>query len=70
MARVVPFPQARDLLARVKQQGLRIALATSSEKEDVGTYSRIVGMEDLLDQAATSADAQSSKPDRTSSRRR
>ena len=63
MARVVPFPQARDLLARVKQQGLRIALATSSEKEDIETYSKIVGMEDLLDQAATSADAQSSKPE-------
>ncbi len=62
MPRVIAFPQAHDLLVRVKQQGMRIALATSSEKEDLGTYNKIVGMEDLLDQAATSADAESSKP--------
>jgi HAD superfamily hydrolase (TIGR01509 family) len=61
--RIVPFSQSRDLLAYVKGQGIRIALATSSEEEDIPTYSKIVGMENLFEQAATQADAGSSKPD-------
>lgn len=62
MARIVPFAQSRELLERVKQAGLQIALATSSEKEDLATYGKLIGMEDLVDKAATSADAEASKP--------
>ncbi len=63
MERVVSFPQARELLVRVKKHGMKIALATSANEEDLATYGRIVGMDDLIEKASTSADAKQSKPD-------
>src|SRR3954451_15467815 len=63
MPRVVAFPRARDLLVKVKESGMKITLATSSEEEDVETYKRIVGMEDLIEKTSSSADAEHSKPD-------
>jgi HAD superfamily hydrolase (TIGR01509 family) len=43
--------------------GLRIVLATSSDKADITFYKRIVGMEDLVEEEATSSDAKVSKPE-------
>jgi HAD superfamily hydrolase (TIGR01509 family) len=63
MPRVVAFQKSRELLMRVKASGKKIALATSSEEEDVSTYKRIVGMEDLVEKTSSSADAANSKPD-------
>jgi HAD superfamily hydrolase (TIGR01509 family) len=62
MPRIVKFAQARELLVRVKESGRRIALATSSDKGDLAIYKKIVGMEDLVEEEATSADARASKP--------
>jgi phosphoglycolate phosphatase-like HAD superfamily hydrolase len=63
MPRMVPFAQARELLARVKKTGMRIVLATSAEADDLAFYKQLVGMEDLVDEEATSSDAQESKPE-------
>jgi len=63
MPRIVSFARSRELLLRVKKNGRRIGLATSSPKEDLAIYKRIVGMEDLVDEQATSADAKASKPE-------
>ena len=57
MPRIVSFAKARELLARVKKSGRRIVLATSSDKGDLAVYKKIVGMEDLVDEEATSDDA-------------
>ena len=62
MSRIVSFSKSRELLERVKKTGRKIVLATSSNKEDLATYKKIVRMEDLIDDEATSADAQASKP--------
>lgn len=62
MQRIVPFARAHDLLARVRQAGMRIALATSSNPEDLKTFGRIVGMDDLVDEASSAGDAKNSKP--------
>lgn len=62
MPRIVPFAKAHDLLARVRQSGIRIVLATSSEEEDLAKYGELLGMEELVDEASSSADAKSSKP--------
>jgi HAD superfamily hydrolase (TIGR01509 family) len=62
MQRVVSFAKSRELLVRVKQSGMKIALATSSDEEDLATYGKIVGMEDLIEKASSSADADHSKP--------
>jgi HAD superfamily hydrolase (TIGR01509 family) len=63
MRRIVSFAKSRELLLRVKETGRKITLATSSDKADLATYKKIVGMEDLVDEEATSADAKSSKPE-------
>jgi HAD superfamily hydrolase (TIGR01509 family) len=63
MPRIVSFAKSRELLLRVKQSGRRIELATSSEKEDIAVYKKIVGMEDLVEEESTSADAAASKPE-------
>jgi phosphoglycolate phosphatase-like HAD superfamily hydrolase len=63
MPRVVSFAKARELLVRVKQSGKKIALATSANKEDLKTYGKIVNMDDLIEKASTSADAEQSKPE-------
>jgi len=62
MPRIVAFAQARELLLRVRESGMKIVLATSSDKEDLPTYTKIVGMKDLIDKASSSADAEVSKP--------
>ncbi len=46
MPRVVSFAKSRELLVRVRERGMKIALATSSDAEDLATYGRIVGMEE------------------------
>ncbi len=62
MPRIVAFPQSRELLQKVAAAGMKIALATSSDQEDIASYKKIVGMDDLIDEAATGADAEQSKP--------
>jgi HAD superfamily hydrolase (TIGR01509 family) len=63
ISRMVAFSQARELLLRVQQSGMKIALATSSDQEDLALYGKLVGMHDLVDEASSSADAKASKPD-------
>jgi HAD superfamily hydrolase (TIGR01509 family) len=62
MTRMVAFPYARDLLERVQKGGMKIVLATSAKGDDLAFYKRLVGMEDLIEDAATSSDAKESKP--------
>ena len=63
MPRIVAFAKSRELLARVREAGKKIALATSSNQEDLGTYKKIVGMEDLIEEESSSADVKESKPE-------
>jgi len=63
MARMVPFAGARELLMRVKKEGLKVVLATSAKKDDLAFYKRLVEMSDLVDEEATSSDAPESKPE-------
>lgn len=62
MRRFVPFAGARDLLTEVKRSGMKIVLATSAKAEDIAFYKKLVGMEDLVEEEATSSDAKKSKP--------
>lgn len=61
--RVVPFCDARRLLERVRQQGLRIAVATSSEKSDLEAFKTVLKIHDLIEEDLTADDAEKSKPD-------
>lgn len=63
MPRIVSFPRSRDLFTKLKQSGMKIVLATSSDKEDVATYKRIIGIEDLVDEESSASEAKESKPE-------
>jgi len=62
LPRVRGFPGVRALFERVRREGLRIALASSAKGEELETYKRIAGIEDLLDAETSSDDAEKSKP--------
>ena len=47
---------------RVKTGGMKIVLASSAKKDDLAFYKRLVKMDDLVDDEATSSDAEESKP--------
>ncbi len=61
--RIVPFCDARRLLERMRQQGLRIAVATSSEKEDLEAFKTVLKIHDLVEEDATADDAEKPKPE-------
>ena len=62
MAQVKPLPGARELLARCKEAGIRVALASSADGDKLEIYKRIVGMEDLIDEQTSASDADKAKP--------
>lgn len=61
-ARVEPLPRARDLLVKLKESGIRVALASSAPVKDLLFYKKLVGMEDLVDEQSSADDAGRSKP--------
>jgi len=62
LPRVKPFPKVRELFERIKRDDRRIALATSSHKDEVKTYTDIAHITDLVDCLTTSDDTDQSKP--------
>lgn len=58
-----PLPGARDLVARVRADGKRVALASSGKADDVAFYRDLLGLDGLPDAGATTGDdAERSKP--------
>lgn len=62
MPNLQPFPGARDLLIRMKQRGLRLAVASSAKKDELHELLRVCQVEDLLEKSTSSDDADNSKP--------
>jgi len=62
MSQVKPLPRVRELLERVKRDGKQIALASSAKKDEIAIYKRIANIEDLVEEEASSDDAERSKP--------
>ena len=63
LPQVRPLPGARDLLLRLKADGFRLAVASSSEKELLRRLLNIVGARDVFEKKASGDDAEDSKPD-------
>lgn len=61
--RLKPFPQARELLERLRADGYRLVTATSANAEELGVLLRIAGIEDLIYERTSASDAKDSKPD-------
>ncbi|MBV9999951.1 MAG: HAD family hydrolase [Verrucomicrobia bacterium] len=62
LSRVRPFPKVPDLLRRIRREGIRIALASSSKANEVAHYKKLCGLEDLVDAETSADEAQKSKP--------
>lgn len=58
-----PAPGARALLSRLREDGIRLVVATSAGKDTVKKLLDQAGVRDLIDDAASADDAESSKPD-------
>lgn len=57
-----PFPGSRDLVARMRAEGLHTVVASSAEREQLDTLLKLVEVTDLLDEVVSSSDAEHSKP--------
>ena len=58
-----PFPQVRGLVTRLREAGMKIAIASSSQEAQLDALLRIADIADLLDDTTSSDDASRSKPD-------
>lgn len=60
---VKPFPQARELLERMRDDGATLVVATSAAEDELRGLLAALGAEWLVDEKTTSSDANRSKPD-------
>jgi HAD superfamily hydrolase (TIGR01509 family) len=60
---IQPFPGTRELLTALHEAGLKLAVASSAEKEELEPLLERAGAADLIQHKASSDDAESSKPD-------
>jgi membrane protein len=60
--RLKPFPGARDLLARCKEAGLKVVLASSATAEELDHHLDILDARDLVDGSTSADDVPRSKP--------
>jgi len=58
-----PFPEVRPLLERMKRDGLKLVVATSSPQDEVEKAVEIVGVRNLLEDVTSASRAGRSKPD-------
>ncbi|SRR6266516_1406136 len=62
LPRVRPFPKVRELFERIKDDGKKVALASSAKEEEIDFYRKLLRIEDLVKAEASADDAEKSKP--------
>ncbi len=62
LPKVKPFPCVRELFQKVKDNGQRVALASSAKGDELQDFERIANIQDLVEVETSSADAKRSKP--------
>jgi HAD superfamily hydrolase (TIGR01509 family) len=63
LPKLKPFPDARALLERLRDDGYTLAVATSASKDDMDGLLKQAGIRDLIEEKTSSSDAEESKPD-------
>jgi HAD superfamily hydrolase (TIGR01509 family) len=63
LPKLQPFPDARRLLERLRDDGYALVVATSASKEDMDGLLKQAGVRDLIEEKTSSSDAEESKPD-------
>ena len=59
---VKPFPRIRELFEALRGRGIKLALASSSGKDEVKYHTQLLGVGDLLEGSTSKQDAEFSKP--------
>ncbi|MEA2238308.1 MAG: hypothetical protein QOC81_3032 [Thermoanaerobaculia bacterium] len=62
LPQVTPFPRIRELFERLRGRGLKLALASSSNEDEVKYHTQLLGVGELLDGSTSKGDAGFSKP--------
>ena len=62
LPKVRPFPGVRALFERLKEDGYKLALASSATKGELKHYAKLVEVDDLIEAGTSSDDAEKSKP--------
>ncbi len=62
LPRIEAFPMTRELFERIKRDGKTILLASSSKAKELDAYKKIARIDDLIEDATSSDDAERSKP--------
>ena len=62
LPRVRVFPMVRELFLKIKEDGKRLALASSAKEEELAAYKKIAHIEDLVEEETSADDADKSKP--------
>jgi HAD superfamily hydrolase (TIGR01509 family) len=63
LPKVRAFPKTRELLLRLKEDGLKLAVASSAKEDELKPLLKIAGAIDLIEEKTSSDDAENSKPD-------
>ncbi len=62
LPRAQAFPKVRELFERLRADGVKLALASSCKEQELDTYKALCRIEDLIEEATTSKDAERTKP--------
>jgi beta-phosphoglucomutase-like phosphatase (HAD superfamily) len=62
LGKVRPFPQVRELVARMRADGKKIAIASSGKEDEIEHYKKLTGIEDLVEKESKSGDVEQTKP--------
>jgi HAD superfamily hydrolase (TIGR01549 family) len=62
MRTIKPFPRILELFEALRKRGLKLALASSANPYEVEYYTRLLGVEKLLEGSTSTEDAEHSKP--------
>ncbi|MEJ7727579.1 MAG: HAD family hydrolase [Polyangiaceae bacterium] len=62
LPRAQAFPKVRELFERLRADGVKLALASSCKEQELDTYKALCRIEDLIEEATTSEDAERTKP--------
>ena len=63
LPRLRPFARTRELLQRMREEGLKLVVASSAQEEELEDLLEIAGAADLVEHATSADDAEDSKPD-------
>ncbi len=63
LPRLRAFPSAKELLQEMRKRGLKLAIASSAQPDELKSLLRLLGAEDLVEEKTSSSDVSRSKPD-------